>query len=332
MHAPNDSTAQQFDVLQSLEPRVEENIGLLAPIDKAWQPTDFLPDLSAEDWDKRLAEFRAPAMQLSDEVLVVLVGDMVTEEALPNYAISLNLIARDDEGTSKNPWARWMRGWVAEENRHGDLLNAFLRLTGRVNMRSVEVTVQHLLANGFAPDAYPDPYAGMIYTSFQERATRISHFNVAKLARAEGNESLGRICARIAGDENRHATFYTRMTGYIFDQDPAGAMLIFRDMLRKIIAMPGKLMYDGQDPDLFEHFAVVAQRLGVYTVQDYISIVAYLVETWNIGGRSLTDKAAKAQDFLCRQSERLSSIAEAVAEDVAKQPRRPFSWINDRKA
>jgi acyl-[acyl-carrier-protein] desaturase len=332
MHAASDSNDSQFEVLRDLDTMVGDNLDLLAPVDKAWQPTDFLPDLAAEDWHQRLADFRAPAQQLSDEVLVILVGDMVTEEALPNYAISLNLIARDSQGTSTNPWARWMRGWVAEENRHGDLLNAFLRLTGRVDMRSVEVTVQHLLANGFEPVARPDPYAGMIYTSFQERATRISHFNVAKLARAEGNESLGRICARIAGDENRHATFYTRMVGHIFDQDPAGAMVIFRDMLRRIISMPGKLMYDGHDPDLFEHFAVVAQRAGVYTVQDYISIVAYLVDTWNIATRSLTDKAAKAQDFLCRHAERLTKMSEAVAEGVAKQPRRSFSWIHDRKA
>ena len=64
-------------------------------------------------------------------MLVVLVGDMVTEEALPNYAISLNLIARDENGTNDDPWAKWMRGWTSEENRHGDLLNAYLRLTGR---------------------------------------------------------------------------------------------------------------------------------------------------------------------------------------------------------
>ena len=60
---------------------------------------------------------------------------MVTEEALPNYAVSLEHIARNLSGTDAAPWARWLRGWTAEENRHGDLLNAYLRLTGRVDMR-----------------------------------------------------------------------------------------------------------------------------------------------------------------------------------------------------
>jgi len=276
--------------------------------------------------------FRGPAMQLSDEVLVVLVGDMVTEEALPNYAISLNLIARDIAGDSPCPWARWMRGWVAEENRHGDLLNGFLSLTGRVDMRAVEVTVHHLIANGFNPRAAPDLYAGLVYTAFQERATMLSHLNVGKLARQAGDTSLARICARIAGDESRHAVFYTRMMGAVIDQDPEGGILVFRDMMRRVISMPGKLMYDGKDPDLFEHFATVAQRLGVYTVHDYAGIVGHLVKAWHIADRSVSGKAAKAQEFLCVQAERLASLADAVAEDIAKRPRTAFSWIHDRKA
>src|SRR4051812_38897404 len=39
-------------------------------------------------------------------------------------------------------------------------------------------------------------------------------------------------------------------------------------LFRRVIAMPGRPMYDGRDPDLFGHFAAVAQRLGVYTVED----------------------------------------------------------------
>ncbi len=324
--------AEQFQVLRALDNVVEENLGMLAAIDKAWQPTDFLPDLSGDDWRDRLAAFRDPSATLSDEVLVVLVGDMVTEEALPNYAISLNLIANDLAGTSLEPWARWMRGWTAEENRHGDLLNSFLRLTGRVDMRAVEVTVHHLIAGGFDPKAFPDPYGGLIYTSFQERATRISHSNVAQLAARDGDENLAKICRKIAGDESRHEAFYTRMMGEVFDLDPERSILIMRAMLRRVIAMPGKMMFDGKDPDLFEHFAAVAQRLGVYTVHDYASVVRHLVATWKIAGRSFTGKAAAAQEFLCVLAERLESQADIVAEGVARQPPSRFSWIGDRLA
>ena len=332
LHVDDPRVLAQIELLQGLRSQVEENLTLLAPPEKAWQPTDYLPDLTAPDWRERVAAFREPAQHLSDEVLVVLVGDMVTEEALPNYAVMLNLLARDGTGDSPQPWSRWMRGWTAEENRHGDLLNAYLRLTGRVDMRAVEVTVHNLIANGFNPRAFPDPYAGLIYTAFQERATKVSHANVGKLAVSYGDDNLAGICRRIAGDESRHELFYTRMMGEVMDQDPERAILIFRDMMRRVIAMPGRLMYDGKDPDLFEHFAVVAQRLGVYTALDYAQILGHLVNTWKVASRPVSGKAASAQEFLCCQAERLASFADEVMETVARQPRTPFSWIHGRTA
>jgi acyl-[acyl-carrier-protein] desaturase len=322
----------QIELLQDLHPVVEQNLSLLLPVDAAWQPTDFLPDLSCADWQEQLRSFRESAQNLSDEVLVVLVGDMVTEEALPNYAISLNLIAQDHDGTSKQPWAQWMRGWTSEENRHGDLLNAYLRLTGRVNMRAVEVTVHNLIAGGFNPRSYPDLYAGLIYTSFQERATKISHARVGTLAAAAGNIQLETICKKIAGDESRHEAFYTRMMGEVLQRDPAQAVVTFKNMMRRIIAMPGRLMSDGKDPDLFTHFAAVAQRLGVYTAHDYADIFKHLVNTWHVGTLSLSGAAAAAQEFLCAQVERLESIAESITEKATTQPLSSFSWIDGRVA
>jgi acyl-[acyl-carrier-protein] desaturase len=323
---------QQREVLKGLSEVVRDNLSLLTPPEKAWQPTDYLPDLAAPDWHDQLAAFRAPASGLSDEVLVVLVGDMVTEEALPSYSVSLNIIAEDTEGTSDAPWARWLRGWTAEENRHGDLLNAFLRLTGRVNMRAVEVTVHHLLNHGFNPRTRNDLYAGLVYTAFQERATKISHNNVGLLAANEDNPALNAICRRIAGDEARHEMFYTRMMGAVLEHDPEGGTITAADMLRRVIAMPGKLMYDGKDPDLFDHFAAVAQRMEVYTVRHYAGIVRHLVHTWRIAERQLAGKAARAQEFLCRHAERLEALADGVAEKVAASPRVPFHWIHDRVA
>ena len=332
MSIQSPSTESQREVLTGIEPAVQENLSLLVPPDKSWQPTDYLPDLTAADWHDQLAQFREPAMELSDEVLVVLVGDMITEEALPSYSVSLNHIAQDTQGTSNAPWAQWLRGWTSEENRHGDLLNAFLRLTGRVDMRSVELTVHHLLNSGFNPRVASDLYAGLVYTSFQERATKISHNNVGKLAANEGNTALAGICRRIAGDEARHETFYTRMMGAVIDQDPDGGIITAAGMLRRSIAMPGRLMYDGKDPDLFDHFSIVAQRLGVYTVRDYASIVRHLVQTWDVADKQVTGPAARAQEFLCNHAERVDSLAEGMAERIEREPRVSFSWIHDRLA
>ncbi len=316
-----------MELVNNLEEFVGENLSLLTPVDQAWQPTDYLPDFSADDWVAQAEAFRESAMQISDELLVVLVGNMVTEEALPSYSLSLNRVVRDNSGIDERPWAHWLRGWTAEENRHGDLLNNYLRLTGRVDMKSVERTIHHLIRNGFTPRSNGDDLCGLMYAAFQERATRVTHGNVGKMATQQGEVNLAKICRKIAGDETRHETFYTRVVARAMDLEPDHGVLAFRQILRGIISMPGRKMFDGQDPDLFDHFSVISQRTGAYTVQMYSQIIAHFVDAWGIGKRSLTGKAAKAQDYLCQQAERYEFFAGEVAENLAKQPQVNFSWI-----
>jgi acyl-[acyl-carrier-protein] desaturase len=199
-------------------------------------------------------------------------------------------------------------------------------------MRAVERTVHGLIVGGFNPKTGTDPYNLLVYTSFQERATRLSHGNVGRIAAREGDPHLARICRMIAGDEARHETFYTRMMGRVLDHDPAGGLLAFRSMLCGLIAMPGRFMDDGRDPDLFDRFAIVAQRAGVYTVRDYASIIAHLVTAWNIAGLAVTGPAAQAQEDICRQADRYARLAERTAVRLEQQPAVAFSWIRNRTA
>jgi acyl-[acyl-carrier-protein] desaturase len=319
-----------MEVIESLQGFVGENLFLLSPVDQAWQPTDYLPDLTTDDWAQNLLQYRDTAQRVSDDLLVILVGNLVTEEALPNYAVSLEQIAHDPTGTGTAPWARWLRGWTAEENRHGDLINAYLRLTGRVDMRAVERTIHHLIRNGFAP-GWDHAYEGLVYAAFQERATRITHGNVGKLAAALGEDNLALICRKIAADETRHETFYTRVIGQVMDRDPHGGMLAYNAMLKGKIAMPGRLMFDGKDPDLFDHFGVVTQRNGAYTFQDYGGIITHLNGAWDIARRSVHGEAAKAQEYICRQPERYMRLAGEIADRLAQQPHACFSWIHGRQ-
>ena len=127
---------------------------------------------------------------------------------------------------------------------------------------------------------------------------------MGKLAAALGEDNLALICRKIAADETRHETFYTRVIGQVMERDPHGGMLAYNAMLKGKIAMPGRLMFDGKDPDLFDHFGVVTQRNGAYTFQDYGEIITHLNGAWDIARRSVHGEAAKAQEYICRQPER----------------------------
>ena len=135
----------------------------------------------------------------------------------------------------------------------------------------------------------------------------------------------------IASDESRHETFYTHAMAEVLDHDPAGGILAFRSILHSLIAMPGRLMEDDQDPDLFDHFAAVTQRVGVYTVRDYASIIDHLICAWRIAERSVAREAARAQDEICCQAARYDRLAERMSAALEKQPTVAFSWIRDRK-
>ena len=76
-------------------------------------------------------------------------------------------------GAARTAWGIWTRAWTAEENRHGDVMNKYMYLTGRMNMHAVEVTIQNLIGSGMDPKTENNPYLGFIYTSFQERATKV---------------------------------------------------------------------------------------------------------------------------------------------------------------
>jgi len=333
---------KHVEVIEDLGPIVDEMVEdiLLETGEKSWQPQDFLPDMAKDGCMEELKDFRGQAATIPDDVLVVLIGDMVTEEALPTYQTLLNTFEGCDDpiGTTPSPWARWSRGWTSEENRHGDLLNKYLYLGGRCDMRSVEVTIQHLITNGFNPQAKKDPYRGFVYTSFQERATKISHGNVGKLAREAGDKNLAKISLKIAGDEARHEKAYQRFCSEIIARDADGLLEVFADILKGQIAMPAEKMYDGKDQKLYENFAEVAQRLGVYTAFDYSEIIRHLIKTWDLENLTgLSSDGEKDRDYICRLPDRYQKLAERAMNKKKKATedevptKMAFNWIYGRE-
>ncbi|HEY9113262.1 MAG TPA: acyl-ACP desaturase [Bacteroidales bacterium] len=317
----------RLEVMKHLEKSMDDFLEkFLKPVEEIWQPTELLPVTTGPQFISEVQEIRELARDLDDELLTVLIGDAITEEALPTYEAWL----MDVEGVNqRNPtgWSQWIRAWTAEENRHGDLLNKYLYLSGRVNMREVEISTQYLLRDGLDIQTTKDPYRNFVYTSFQELATNLSHRRVALLARKTSNLQLAKMCGFIASDELRHASAYKHFVSRIFEIDPSEMMLAFEDMMRKKIVMPAHFLREsgGKIGELFAHFSDTAQRTMVYTAQDYIDILNSLIKEWKIEEmRDLNEKAEKARDYVLNLPARLLRISERM---VLPETPYQFKWI-----
>jgi len=272
----------RLEVMQAIEPEVEgfmENF-LIKPED-IWQPTDFLPDSQSDGFLDHVEQLREESKELGYDFWVTMVADTITEEALPTYESWLmDVVGIDQHGEYKtNGWAKWVRAWTAEENRHGDVLNKYLYLSGRVNMKEIEIT------------------------------------------------TLGKMCTIIAGDEMRHHLAYREFVKTIMGHDPNGMMLAFADMMKQKIVMPAHFLREsgGTIGTAFENFSNCAQRLGVYTAQDYIDILAKLNAFWEIDAvRGLNDEAQKARDYLMKLPERLERIASRMK---FPEDQYHFKWV-----
>eukprot|EP01018_Ginkgo_biloba_P001018 Gb_25465 [translate_table: standard] len=82
---------EKMEIFKSLENWAERNVLVnLKPVERSWQPQDFLPNPSSESFQDEIKELQERALEIPDEYYVCLVGDMITEEALPTYMSLLN--------------------------------------------------------------------------------------------------------------------------------------------------------------------------------------------------------------------------------------------------
>ena len=315
--------------MKTVEKSVDDYVkNYLIPVEEIWQPTDLLPNLQSDNYMEELTQMREEAKELPYDFWVVSVGDMVTEEALPTYESWLmDMEGVDQHG--RDGWSKWIRQWTGEENRHGDTLNKYLYLCGRVNMREIEITTHHLINDGFDIGTGRDPYKNFVYTSFQELATNISHKRVGQLARKKNNKMLAKMCKLISGDEMRHHLAYREFVKTILEYDPSEMILAFEDMMKKKIVMPAQFLRESGEglASAFENFSNAAQRLGVYTTFDYIDIMEKLNSYWEIDKlNSLTDEAERARDYLMKLPDRMRRIANRIA---VPQDQTQFKWVEN---
>ncbi|KAJ0092313.1 hypothetical protein Patl1_26764 [Pistacia atlantica] len=306
----NSMAPEKVEIFKSMEGWARDSIlPLLKPVEKSWQPTDMLPDSESDGFIEQIIELRERTKEIPDDCLVSLVGNMITEEALPTYQSRINgtEIYHDESGIDDTPWAIWTRAWSSEENRHGDLLNKTLALA------------KTLTTCQFIHHFKREQHSYLMATQLDLPCNMETQPLLKSVARSQPMKSAMK--PLIAG-----------LSGSCLRLILMGTMVAFADMLKYRIAMPGQLMFDGQDMNLFDHYSNVATRLGVYTATDYINILEHLVSFWNVEKLvGLTSEAQMAQQFVCALPNRLRKMEERARARAVQAAAVPFSWLSNRE-
>ena len=284
-----------LQLLHELEPMVEKYLNRHESVHKDWNPHDYIPwsdgknfyALGGQDWDPEESK-------LSDLAQVAMVQNLMTEDNLPSYHREIAMNFGLD-----GAWGQWVNRWTAEENRHGIALRDYLVVTRAVDPVELEKLRVEVVNRGFSPgqnqqvreDLFAESlFDSVIYVTFQELATRISHRNTGKAC----NDAIAdQLLAKISADENLHMIFYRDVTEAGFEASPNQAMKSLHKILRNFL-MPGY-----QVPE-FRRKAVLIAVGGVYDPRIHLDeVVMPVLKKWRIFEREdFTGEAAALRDDL----------------------------------
>jgi acyl-[acyl-carrier-protein] desaturase len=305
-----------LQLLRELEPVVEPLVDRHMRMKKDWNPHDFIPwsdgknyyALGGQDWDIEQSK-------LSEVARVAMLTNLLTEDNLPSYhrEIAMNF-------SMDGPWGFWVNRWTAEENRHGIALRDYLVVTRNVDPVELEMLRVEQMTRGFSPgqnqqgglELFAESlFDSVIYVTFQELATRVSHRNTGKACE---DPIADQLLQRVSADENLHMIFYRDVSEAGFEIAPNQAMKSLHKVLRNF-KMPGYTIPD------FRRRAVTIASGGVYDPRIHLDdIVMPVLKKWRIFEREdFNGESARMRDDLGALVEELQEAVDKF--EIAKQRR-----------
>jgi acyl-[acyl-carrier-protein] desaturase len=301
-------------LLHELEPVVEKNLNRHLSMHKDWNPHDYIPwsdgknfyALGGEDWDPEESK-------LSDVAQVAMVQNLLTEDNLPSYHREIAMNFGMD-----GAWGNWVNRWTAEENRHGIALRDYLVVTRAIDPIELEKLRVEQMTRGFSPgqNKQGDEFANslfdsVLYVTFQELATRVSHRNTGKAC----NEPIAdQLLAKVSADENLHMIFYRDVSEAGLEIAPNQAMKSLHRVLR-FFKMPGYTVPE------FRRKAVIIAVGGVYDPRIHLDdVVMPIMKKWRIFEREdFTGEAAAMRDDLALLVQELEQACEKFEESKRRR-------------
>ncbi|MDT5012976.1 MAG: acyl-[acyl-carrier-protein] desaturase [Mycobacterium sp.] len=314
-------------LLHELEPVVERNLNRHLSMHKDWNPHDYIPwsdgknyyALGGQDWHPEESK-------LSEVAQVSMIQNLLTEDNLPSYHREIAMNFGMD-----GAWGNWVNRWTAEENRHGIALRDYLVVTRAIDPVELEKLRVEQMTRGFSPgqnqqgDMFADSlFDSVIYVTFQELATRVSHRNTGKAC----NETVAdQLLAKVSADENLHMIFYRDVSEAGLEIAPNQAMKSLHRVLRNF-KMPGYTVPE------FRRKAVIIAVGGVYDPRIHLDdVVRPVLKKWRIFDREdFTGEAAAMRDDLALLIEELEAACDKFEDSKRRRLEREARRAQKRDA
>jgi acyl-[acyl-carrier-protein] desaturase len=285
--------APDVDLLHELEPVAQRLLERHLQVADEWFPHDFIPYSQGRDFDTE--PWTPDQPRLDGVARTSFLVNLLTEDNLPSYHREIHTMF----GRRGSAWTEWVHRWTAEEGRHSIVLRDYLVVTRNIDPVALERGRMQVMSAGYERDDR-DALHGMVYVSFQELATRISHRNTGRYSK---DPVADRIMARIAADENLHMVFYRDAVEAAFEVDPSATLHAVADEIVGF-EMPGAVM------DGFTRSAARIADAGIYDLRSHHDeVVQPLLRRWRVFEREGLDADAE------RRRERLAT--ELAALDAA---------------
>jgi acyl-[acyl-carrier-protein] desaturase len=185
---------------------------------------------------------------------------------LPDYLSKLIPQVRANRGRA------WMlANWGYEECKHSMVLEDWLLKAGMRSEEQVADMHQEVFAHEWNLP-YDNARGMIVYTTFQEVATRIHYVRLAQIVRREGGcPALERALQLVATDEAAHGDFFRRLVSIYLDYDRPGTL----EQLRRVVntfRMPSvHMMSDGmQRINEVKNFDIFSDEIFFFHVYEPI--------------------------------------------------------------
>ena len=291
----------ELELIGELEPVAEAGLNQHLATTKNWNPHDYVPWSVGTDYGRDDAdgpdgpdgrEWNVEQSNLSDLARVAMITNLLTEDNLPSYHRAIAEHFGIDDA-----WGAWVNRWTVEESRHGIAMRDYLVVTRAVDPFELEQARMAQVTAGFSPGRQGQGTVGpesmldaLVYVTFQELATRVSHRNTGK---ACDEPIADQLLKRVSADENLHMIFYRGVGAAALDIAPDQAIHSICRILSSF-QMPGFAIPN------FRRNAVKIAVGGIYDLRQHLDeVILPVLRYWRIFERDdFTGDGVRLRDEL----------------------------------